>query len=282
MNKSLAGKVAIVTGAAQGIGAGVAEYLASLGAAAALVDIDSKLGMQTERRLRNKGLDVTFWECDLRQTSQVTSLVDRIWSGAGRVDVVVNNAAEHGPRRPILDYSIKDWENVLATNLTGTFWITREVVSRMVAARVEGSIVNIVAIQSQIPISTYAAYVASKGGLEALTRAMAVEFAPHGVRANAVMLGAIYSGSTQGAGGQSESLDTDFEQVPPSMDATVPNLVGRMGRPSDVAKVVAMLASDDSSYLTGSVVVVDGGRMLNRGTDAFSRAATEPVRRALK
>jgi len=282
VNKSLAGKVAIVTGAARGIGAGVAEHLASLGAAAALVDIDSKFGMQTERRLRTIGLDVTFWECDLRQTAQVTGLVDRIWSGAGRVDVVVNNAAEHGPRRPILDYSIKDWENVLATNLTGTFWITREVVSRMVAARVEGSIVNIVAIQSQIPISTYAAYVASKGGLEALTRAMAVEFAPHGVRANAVMLGAIYSGSTQGAGGQSESLDTDFEQVPPSMDATVPNLVGRMGRPSDVAKVVAMLASDDSSYLTGSVVVVDGGRMLNRGTDAFSRAATEPVRRALK
>src|SRR5213078_3213853 len=82
VNKSLAGKVAIVTGAARGIGAGVAEHLASLGAAAALVDIDSKFGMQTERRLRTKGLDVTFWECDLRQTAQVTGLVNRIWSGA--------------------------------------------------------------------------------------------------------------------------------------------------------------------------------------------------------
>src|SRR5438046_3744039 len=170
--------------------------------------------MHTETRLRKKDLDVTFWECDLRQTSQVTSLVDRIWSGAGRVDVVVNNAAEHSPRRPILDYSIKDWDNVLATNLTGTFWITREVVSRMVAARVEGSIVNIVAIQSQIPISTYAAYVASKGGLEALTRAMAVEFAAHGGRATAVMLGAICRRSTQGAGGQAAGLDPGFGQVP--------------------------------------------------------------------
>lgn len=273
MSAQFAGKVVLVTGAAQGIGAGIAEHFASCGATAAIVDIDASRGGQLEGRLRKRGLQVRFWECDLRQPPAIADLVERVWSTEGRVDVLVNNAADHGPRHPMLDYSLDDWQNVLSANLTGAFLLTRDVVRRMVAAGIHGNVVNTLAIQSQIPIPTYSAYVASKGGLEALTRAMAVEFAPHGIRANAVMLGAIYSGSTSGVEDSGVQREIDYEQVPASMDSSVPNLVARMGRPSDVARIVGMLASPESSYLTGSVIVVDGGRLLNRGADAFSEAA---------
>lgn len=264
-----AGQVVIVTGAVQGIGAGIAEHFATRGATTAIVDVDRERGRAIHRRLESRG-KVKFWECDLRRPPAITEMVERLWDLEGRVDVVVNNAADHGPRLGMLEYSLDQWQSVIATNLTGTFWLTREVVRRMVAARIHGNIVNVLAIQGQIPIPTYGAYVASKGGLEALTRAMAVEFAPHGVRANGVMLGAIYSGSTSGAGESAPSAEIDFERVPSELDGSVPNLVGRMGRPSDVARVVAMLASPEASYLTGSVIVVDGGRLLNRGADAFS------------
>jgi NAD(P)-dependent dehydrogenase (short-subunit alcohol dehydrogenase family) len=273
MSESFAGQVVLVTGAVQGIGAGIAEHFASCGAITAIVDIDSDRGRQAERRFKKRGLHITFRECDLREPSAVSALVEKVWSEEGHIDILVNNAADHGPRRSLLEYSLEDWQSVLATNLTGTFWLTREVVRRMIAGGISGNIVNILAIQSQIPIPTYSAYVASKGGLEALTRAMAVEFAPHHIRANGVMLGAIYSGSTSSAAGSAARSDIDFEQVPPTMDRNVPNLVGRMGRPSDVARVVAMLASSESSYLTGSVMLVDGGRLVNRGADAFSQAA---------
>jgi NAD(P)-dependent dehydrogenase (short-subunit alcohol dehydrogenase family) len=264
------GQVVVVTGAVQGIGEGIALHLALSGAAVAIVDVDSEKGLETERRLSRQGLAVKFWQCDLNEPEAITASVDAIWRKEGRIDVLVNNAAAHGPRLPLLEYSVRDWESVLRTNLTGTFWLTREIANRMIAQQIAGSIVNILAIQSEVPIAGYGPYVASKGGLEALTRAMAVELSAHNIRANGVMLGAIYSGSTRGAGTPDPGSVADFEKVPPTLDQAVPNLVGRMGRPSDVARAVAFLASPESSYLTGSIVVVDGGRLLNRGTDPFS------------
>ena len=267
-------QVAIVTGSAQGIGAGIASHLGALGAKVAILDVDARLGKAAEQRLREGGCDCRFWECDLSLADSVTSVVAGVWADLGRVDVVVNNAVDHGPRLPMLQYSVAQWEAVIRTNLTGTFWLTSEVVRRMASDRIAGNVVNVLAIQSEVPISGYGAYVASKGGLEALTRAMAVEFAPLGIRANGVMLGAIYSGSTRGASKVAVPADVDYEAVPADLDTGVPNLVARMGRPSDVARVVAMLAAPDASYLTGSVIVVDGGRLLNRGTDPFSPPTT--------
>jgi NAD(P)-dependent dehydrogenase (short-subunit alcohol dehydrogenase family) len=264
------GQVVVVTGGVQGIGEGIALYLASAGAAVAIIDVDSAKGLEAERRLSRQGLAVRFWHCDLNEPESISASVDAIWRKEGRIDVLVNNAAAHGPRVSLLEYSVRDWESVLRTNLTGTFWLTREVARRMIAHQIAGSIVNILAIQSEVPIAGYGPYVASKGGLEALTRAMAVELSAHNIRANGVMLGAIYSGSTRGPGLLDSASVADFENVPPTLDQAVPNLVGRMGRPSDVARAVAFLASPESSYLTGAVVVVDGGRLLNRGTDPFS------------
>lgn len=275
MTAEFAGKVAVVTGGAQGIGGGIAAWLAKHGAAVAIIGRDPQRGEKAVNGLKANGSKASFWRCDLRDTSAVSDTVERIWAADGRIDVLVNNAVDHGPRRALLDYPLEDWERVVTTNITGTFWLTREVVRRMVEAGIRGSIVNILAIQSQIPMATYGPYVASKGALEALTRAMAVEFAEHGIRANGVMVGAIYSGSTRGAQAQADPPggETDYETVPRTLDEAAPNLVGRMGRPSDVAAVVGMLASSSSTYLTGSVIVVDGGRLLNRGEDVFSRAA---------
>ncbi len=221
------GHVVVVTGGVQGIGEGIALHLASSGATIAIIDVDSSKGLETERRRSRQGLAVKFWQCDLNDPEAISAAVAAIWRKEGRIDVLVNNAAAHGPRLSLLEYSVGDWESVLRTNLTGTFWLTREIARRMIAHRIAGSIVNILAIQSEVPIAGYGPYVASKGGLEAFTRATAVELSAHNIRANGVM-------------------------------------------PSDVARAVAFLASPESSYLTGSVVVVDGGRLLNRGTDPFS------------
>jgi len=264
------GHVVVVTGGVQGIGEGIALHLASSGATIAIIDVDSSKGLETERRRSRQGLAVKFWQCDLNDPEAISAAVAAIWRKEGRIDVLVNNAAAHGPRLSLLEYSVGDWESVLRTNLTGTFWLTREIARRMIAHRIAGSIVNILAIQSEVPIAGYGPYVASKGGLEAFTRATAVELSAHNIRANGVMLGAIYSGSTRGAGPVDAASAPDFEKVPATLDRAVPNLVGRMCRPSDVARAVAFLASPEPRYLTGSVVVVDGGRLLNRGTDPFS------------
>src|SRR5581483_4548631 len=111
-------QVAVVTGAAQGIGAGIASHLAELGAGIAIVDVDTRFGKATESRLRSEGHQCTFWECDLSVPDAVTSVVARIWQDRGRVDVVVNNAVNHGPRLPMLQYSVQQWEAVIRTNLT--------------------------------------------------------------------------------------------------------------------------------------------------------------------
>jgi len=269
------GQVAVVTGGVQGIGAGIAGHLASCGASVAIVDLNAVAGGEAERRFKSSGLPVRFWACDLSEPGQISSVVDKLWKAEGRIDVLVNNAVDHGPRAGMLDYALSDWERVIQVNLTGTFWLTREVVKRMVKAQIAGNIVNVLAIQSEVPIAGYGAYVASKGGLEALTRAMAVEFATHGIRANGVMLGAIYSGSTKGGAPSNAGSAIDFESVPTDLDKSIPNLARRMGRPSDVANVVALLAAPASSYLTGTVVVVDGGRLLNRGTDPFGPKPAE-------
>jgi NAD(P)-dependent dehydrogenase (short-subunit alcohol dehydrogenase family) len=146
----------------------------------------------------------------------------------------------------------------------------------MVAQGSGGAIVNILAIQAQLPIAGYGAYVASKGGLDALTRALAVELAPHRIRVNGVVVGSVYSDSTRLVVGTPDD-PADPEAVPAALDAAAATLLGRMGRPGDVARLVAFLASDDAAYLTGSLVVADGGRLLNRAPDPLIPRRPEPT-----
>ena len=175
---------------------------------------------------------------------------------AGRIDVVVNNAAALEPLASVLEIDLTDWSRYVAVNLTAPMLLARAAVATM-APRRTGSVINILAIQPERPLPGHAAYAATKGGLEALTMSMAMEWGPLGIRVNAI---------------QPACIDT--ERVRGELGRTVepegaPTFLGRFGRPEEVASAIAFLASDDSSFLSGAVIRVDGGRLLSRAADPF-------------
>ena len=274
MGAQLENRRVIVTGATRGIGRSVAIHLASLGARVVGVGRDPEGG----RTLADTNLDgpgsLDFVRADLGEPSHAAHVVERSVEVLGGLDAVVNNAASHGTLQPLLGLPLEEWQAVMATNLTATFLVS-QAAAPVMAREGGGSIVNVLAIQSRLPARGYGAYAASKGGIESLTRVLAVELSDLRIRVNGLVLGAVYSDSTRAALPGVATSD-DLEAVPPALDQGAPTLIGRMGRPSDVARIVAFLVSDDSSFLTGSMIVADGGRTLSRAPDPLIPKVDRP------
>lgn len=243
---NLAGKTAVVTGAARGIGREIAERLAGAGASIAMVDVVEDTVVQAASEVTN----ARGYACDVSSFEQVAAVGERILADFGRVDVLVNNAGITRDKL-FLRMSPDDWNQVLAVNLTGAFNFAKALAPAMLKQR-GGCMINIASVVGQIGNAGQANYAASKAGLIGLTKSLAKEFAARGVRVNAVAPGFIRTAMT----------DALPEEVQNQMKQAIP--LGRLGEPADVAGVVLFLASDLAEYVTGQVVNCDGGLVTAR------------------
>ena len=242
-------KVAIVTGASRGIGKGIAERLASEGAKVVMTARGAGPLREAARTIEAAGGSVLAIPGDAGLESDVEAMFQQVLDSLGSVDIVVNNAAWASPQAHILDMDLQHWTTVLQTNLTSVYLHCHRAANIMVDRGTRGAIVNISSFAAARAHRNMAAYDATKGGMEAMTRTMAIDLAPFGIRVNVVGPGAIHT----------EEYEPDGEEGKRRRGQTVP--LGRVGYPADIAGAVAFLASEDASYITGQVLYVDGGML---------------------
>lgn len=239
---------ALVTGANSGLGAAIAAALARAGARVAVNFVtDPAAADQVVGAIRAAGGTAVPIQADVSDPGQVAAMFRAVDEAFGGLDVLVNNAGVDGPRAPTWEADPAAWERVLKVDLFGAFLCAREAARRMVAQR-RGVIVNLTSVHEKIPWGGYGAYAAAKAGLSMLTKTLAQEAAPHGVRVVALAPGAIRTPINRAVWEDPAAMQDLLEKIP----------LGRIGEPEEVARVAAFLASDAASYLTGSTVFVDG------------------------
>jgi NAD(P)-dependent dehydrogenase (short-subunit alcohol dehydrogenase family) len=252
----LAGKVAIVTGAAQGIGHACAVRLAKEGAKLVLCDVNDKAGERVAKTIESKGGSATYVRCDVSCAADVESAIAAALKTFRRIDVLVNNAGVVDDA-PFLDLSIEELDRVLGINLRGAFLMGQAVARQMVKqgkakrGTSAGAIVNMSSVNAQFALPDHVAYSISKGGINQLTKAMAIALAPQGIRVNAVGPGTIDTPLIKSVVKDKAFRTKVLSRTP----------LGRFGQPEEVAAIVAWLASDEASYVTGTTVYADGGRL---------------------
>jgi NAD(P)-dependent dehydrogenase (short-subunit alcohol dehydrogenase family) len=243
------GKIAIVTGGANGIGEATAQRLAELGAGVAILDRNDR-GSEVAQRLRGESWDVTFFHCDLSKEDDIASAIAAVLETYHRIDVVVNDAGVTLPKG-FEATSSAEWDGVQAVNLRAQFLMMRGTAAEL--RRTAGAVVNVASFHAQATIENFAAYAASKSGVMGLTRSSALDLAGDGVRVNAVCPGIIETAMWQ------EWLATVEDKASVTAEVVKLQPLGRIGSPREVANAIAFLASDEASYITGAVLYVDGG-----------------------
>ncbi len=247
----LSGKVALVTGAASGLGAATARRLARDGAAVLLTDRDLA-GEEVALSIAGEGGKAAFRLHDVTSHPDWAAAVEHAVIDFGRLDILVNNAGVAGGRHELMDHSYDAWRQILAVNLDGVFLGLRHAGPR-IAASGGGSVINLSSILGKVGMAGAAAYCASKGGVTLLTKAAALEWAPLGIRVNSVHPGFIDTPMVSNALAERE----DGNEMRVALMNAHP--IGRFGVPREIADAIAFLASDDASFITGAELVVDGG-----------------------
>lgn len=246
----LGGKVCLITGGAQGIGEACVRLFVEDGARVVFVDIHKAKGEALQAQLQQQGHDVLFMACDIGSKAEVESLLSKVIERLGQIDVLISNAGIF-KAAPFLEVTEADFDEVLRVNLKGAFLIG-QAVARVMKTQGGGAIVHMSSVNGVLAIPEIASYNVSKGGLNQLTRAMALALVDDGIRVNAVAPGTI---ATELA---NKAVLTSEEARQKILGRTP---MKRLGNPVEVAHVVAFLASDAASYITGEVITVDGGRM---------------------
>lgn len=247
-HRRLDGKAAIVTGAASGIGRAIAERFCAEGAMVAVADVNSAGAEGVAAAIVAAGGKALAVPVDVTVGEQVQRLFDATVAAFGTVDVLVNNAALVKTERHVLEADEKWWEQIIGVNLTGAFLCSR-IAARIMARQGSGSIINLSSGGATRAHRGNVAYDAAKGGIEAMTRAMALDLGPYGVRVNALIPGSIDS-----SGMPPEVKRARGENIP----------LSRVGEPAEMAGPAVFLASDDASYITGHSLAVDGGMLVQQ------------------
>jgi len=246
----LKNKVAIITGARRGMGKSHALLLAKAGAKVVVSDISLEDCEKVVNEIEKANGQAIAVKCDVTQKKQVDEMIDKAIKKWGKIDILVNNAGI-APMIPFLEITEQDWDKTLDINLKGYF-LCAQACAKQMAKQKSGVIVNIASVamgQQGVGFPNIVHYCASKGGIAAMTEAMAIELAPHNIRVNAVSPGMI----------ETPMIDT-IKKDPKAIEGLLARVpMHRVGKPEEVSNLVLFLASDASSYMTGSVVVIDGG-----------------------
>ena len=242
----LSDKVAIVTGAANGIGKAIAELFAEEGASVLVADIEQDAGERCVEEIRSRNGKAQFFRVDVSAPEDVSRAVKAAASWNGNVDVLCNNAAYMGPYHAVIESTLEEWDRCIQISLMGTHNFTKEVLPYMLS-RKKGSIVNVVSIQAMVGCMTSVSYTATKAALLGYTLSTAYDYGPYNIRVNSLCPGPIQTRISPRPG--EPHYEWQCEQT----------MLGRVGYPREVAYAAAFLASDEASYITGATLPVDGG-----------------------
>lgn len=253
MTGKLAGKVALVTGAGSGIGRASAQLFGSEGAAVAVVDLREDAAQETAGKISADGGRAVAIGADVTDADAIAAAVTRTAGELGRLDVVYNNAGI-GSTGSVADAAEDDWDRCVAINAKGTFLTSRASVPHLEASG-GGAIVNQGSVAALVGVANFAAYCAAKGAVVALTRSMAIDLAPRGIRVNVICPGTVFTPlmepmlTARGGGDMAKGLAMTVAKYP----------IGRLGTPEEIARLALFLASDDAAFITGSTFTADGG-----------------------